>query len=1127
MKRFKSFYVLLALLLATCLMAPSAFGQSLVSGDLVGTVTDPSGAVVSNATVTLKSNGTGETRNTTSSSSGLYRFSLLSPGSYTVTVSAQGFTTASSVYTVNVGQSTVANIKMAVGASSTTVEVTGAPPLVQTDNANLSTNFNSSIIENQPNGGNDLTYIAQTAPGVTMNTGQGYGNFSAYGLPATSNLFTVNGENDMDPYLNLNNSGATNLTLGRNEVQEATVISNAYSGQYGQQAGAQINYVTKSGTNQYHGNVFYQWTGSSMDANDWFNNHTGTPRPFANNNAYGANFGGPIKKDKLFFFVDFEAVQYIVPSSEPVYVPSPTFMSQTIANLQATDPAEVARYQQLFGIYTNAKGYNGTNYAAYNGSNPASSNCGLAITIVNPALNGNCFSSYQATPALPGTEWILPFRIDWNQSEKNSFYFRARIDHGTQATLADPFSPDLSAASKQPAYDGQFGWTRVISSNMTNQFNADLSHYQAIFSQVNPSVLPFGIISTGFNLGDPSGVTGYSWDFPQGRNVTQYQFIDDLSWTKGQHNLKFGANFRRYDISDFTFSVRNNPEILIGDATGNSGTIVGDPNYSDGGVLDFYNGTALQTRQAFPSESEQPVALWGIGIYGQDEWKVAKNLTLTLALRLEKNSNPVCQNNCGSLLNNSFQNLLAAGLLSPSTPYNSIINGHNHQLYNATDAIDLAPRFGFAWSPLGPNTVFRGGFGLFDDAFPAVVGDAFMTNLPGLVNIRINGAPWGDTTTPASPYIQGATTAAAIMSGFSNGASYSSLKAALGSQFITPSYNSQTGTFHTPYYEQWSFGIQQALGNMTTLSIGYVGNHGVHIPINNEGLNAHSASFSPFPTTAPTPIFGTFEQYTSSGISNYNGITSSIAMRQSHGLSLQFSYTWSHAMDDVSNGGISATPYNNSQSFGSLVYQINPYCLKCNNYGDADYDVRNSFNGTYVYQTPFKFSNSFANAALGGWILSENFFWRSGLPLTVIDGNTSIANYGPTNTVANVLSGDGQMSCVNGNSQCLNPAAFGAANLFTSFPNQRRNQYRGPHFFDSDVTVGKNFKLTERFLFNFTTNFYNIFNHPNFANPDLNLADGTFGQPQITTAPPTGPYGSFFPGLPSGRIIQFAGKIVF
>ena len=1107
---------ILSVLVVAAVMAPSLMAQSLTTGDVTGTITDQSGAVTPNVTVTLRSVGTGQTRTTPTSATGFYRFSLVSPGSYTITAEAAGFTKAERTVSVNVGQASVADIKMAVGSTTQTVEVTTAAPLVNADNADLSTSFGSNQIQNQPNGGNDLTYIAQTAPGVTMNTGQGYGNFSANGLPATSNLFTVNGENDMDPYLNLNNSGATNLTLGKNEVQEAVVISsNAYSGQYGQQAGAQVNYVTKSGTNQYHGNVFYEWTGSSLDANDWFNNHFGTPRPFANNNQWGASLGGPIKKDKLFFFVDYEAIQYIVPSSEPVYVPTPTFITQTLNTLPAN---EVGLYSKLFNLYTNAKGYNGTNYI------PGS--CGEALPLVNAAFTpDNCFSTYQATPALPGTEWILPFRIDWNLTQKDQLYFRARIDHGTQATLADPFSPGLSAASYQPAYDGQFGWTHVFGPTVTNQFSADLSHYQAIFTQKDPSVFPYSIISTGFNLGDPGGVTSYAFDFPQGRNVTQYQFIDDFSWTKGKHSLKFGGNFRRYDITDFTFSVLNNPEVLIGDITGNASVVVGDPNYTDGGVLDFYNGTALQTRQNFPSRLTQPVALWGLGMYAQDEWKVRSNLTLTLALRFEKNSNPVCQTDCSSLLKQPFNTLLDAGQLSTSTPYNSIINGHNHQLYNATDAIDIAPRFGFAWSPTGPNTVIRGGFGIFYDAFPAVVGDSFMTNLPGLVNVRITDTQWGDTTSPDSPYLQGAASAAAIMAGFDSGASYDTLKAQLGSQFRTPGYNNQIGTFHTPYYEQWSLGFQQAIGDKTSFGLTYVGNHGVHIPIDNRGVNAFGASLG-LPAAAPTPIFTAVDQYSSSGISNYNGLTASVSQRAVYGVTFQASYTWGHALDDVSNGGIRQTPYNNSQTFGSLAWQVNPLCLTCNNYGNADYDVRNSFNASYVWQMPYKFSNSFANAAFGGWQISQNFFWRSGLPLSVVDGNTSIGNYGPTNTVANVI-GFGQQGCVNGNSQCLNANAFTSADAFGVFPNQRRNQYRGPGFFDSDFTIGKNFKLTERFMFNFTTNFYNVFNHPNFTNPDLNLADGTFGQITTTTAPPTGPYGSFFTGLPSGRIIQFAGKITF
>ena len=147
---------------------------------------------------------------------------------------------------------------------------------------------------------------------------------------------------------------------------------------------------------------------------------------------------------------------------------------------------------------------------------------------------------------------------------------------------------------------------------------------------------------------------GLTYDFPQGRNVTQYQFVDDFSWTKGKHTLKFGANFRRYDITDYTFSVLNNPEVLMADISGNG----------DGGQTDFYNGIAFQTRQRFPSRSTQPVALWGLGLYAQDEWRVSKNLKLTLALRAEKNSNPVCQTNCASLLDGAVQHLLAAGELS-------------------------------------------------------------------------------------------------------------------------------------------------------------------------------------------------------------------------------------------------------------------------------------------------------------------------------------------------------------------------------------------------------------------------------------------------------------------------------
>src|SRR5580692_4540607 len=408
---------MLFLLLLAAAIAPSLMAQSLVSGDLAGTVTDPSGAVLPNAALTVKSAATGAVRSATTDASGAYRFSLLPPGAYTVTAAADGFSKTDISVNVTVGQATIGDIKMAVGAGAQTIEVNASTPLVQADTADLSTNFTQTMIDNSPNGGNDITAIAQSAPGVTINSGQGFGNFNSYGLPSTSNLFMVNGENSMDPFLNVNASGASNLLLGKNDVQEATVVNNAYSGQYGQQAGAQVSYVTKSGTNQYHGNAEYWWTGRAMDANDYFNNLNGTSRPFANNNEWAASLGGPIKKDKTFFFVDTEGLRYIVPSTTPVFAPSPAFAAATLSNLAANAPNDVPLYTRMFNLYENAPGYNrGTPV------NDGSGGCQDFTGTAGFGAGVPCFQQYGATPALPGTEYIISGRVDYNLSDKDHLF---------------------------------------------------------------------------------------------------------------------------------------------------------------------------------------------------------------------------------------------------------------------------------------------------------------------------------------------------------------------------------------------------------------------------------------------------------------------------------------------------------------------------------------------------------------------------------------------------------------------------------------------------------------------------------------------------------------------------------
>src|SRR6266404_72772 len=309
----RTFSFLMAALLSAVFAIPAA-AQSLVSGDVTGIVSDPSGAIVPNVTTTLKNNGTGQTQTTTTNASGVYRFSFVEPGVYTVTVNAPGFQNAERTVHVVVGQATTNNVQLAVAGTSQTVEVTAEGAVIQTQNGNISTTFTPEQVALVPNPGNDLSYIVQSAPGAVMNTQAGFGNSATYGLPATSNLFTVNGMNENDPFLNLNNSGATNLLLGLNDVQEVTVVNNGYSAQYGGLAGANVNYVTKSSTNNFHGNANYFWNGSVMNANNWFNNHSvpRTSKPFSNANQWSTSLGGPIIHDKTFFFVDYEGLRVVL-----------------------------------------------------------------------------------------------------------------------------------------------------------------------------------------------------------------------------------------------------------------------------------------------------------------------------------------------------------------------------------------------------------------------------------------------------------------------------------------------------------------------------------------------------------------------------------------------------------------------------------------------------------------------------------------------------------------------------------------------------------------------------------------------------------------------------------------------
>jgi Carboxypeptidase regulatory-like domain len=1110
----KSFYLLIGLLFVTQMV----FAQSLTTGDIAGTVKDPSGGVVTGATVELKSLDTGATQKESSGGTGEYRFRLLKPGRYSVSASQTGFQKIEQSLEVTVGNVATLDLIMPVGQSTQTVEVVGAVPLINPE-PSMNTSFSPQQLSQLPAAGGDITTVAFTVPGVTVNVTGGYGNFNINGLPGTSNVFTVNGENDMDPYFNINNSGASNLTIGQNELQEATVIANPYSGQYGQLAGAQVTYTTKSGTNQFHGNAIYSWNGRAMNANDWFNNAEGVGKPFSNANQWAASIGGPIIKDKTFFFVDTEGLRFVLPNDFAETIPSPAFSAAVLANVTALHPAEASAYKTMLGLWDGAPG------AASAVPVPNSSYCsGLVLTGFNPATTP-CALTFRATPSALGSEWILAGKIDQRFGNNDTASFRYKDDQGTQPTTLDAISPNFDAISKQPSYDFQFQETHVLGARSTNQFTAALSHYVAQFQQnaaLVQSTFPYEIATSG---AVPFSTFNLQGDFPQGRNITQYQFIDDFTLTRGKNNFKFGFNFRRYDVSDHNFFY-SNPAVYFG--------------YTSNGLQNFANGVAYQYRKSLNAESDVPIAMWGLGAYAMDEIAVAPNFKLTLSLRMERNSNPVCQFNCFANMTGAANTVASFTSSNPgNVPYSSDINAGLHQAYPGVDAVLPSPRIGFSWSPGGNHkTVISGGFMLTYDNPPAGLVDDLLSNPPASVAIRVRPAAG---TLPFDP-TGGPATWAASANAFSLSKTYNQLStqlAALGAVFAQPTLNGLVGTIHAPEWLEWNFQVQRQLTNSLLLAVNYVGNSGKRLFYSNEWPNTYDEygiypGVKGVPQSLPNNNYGIVTTYQNGAVSNYEGMNVILTQRLSHSLAFHFSYTWSHNLDECSNGCLFGD--GSGVTTGS---QINPLSLRTNNYGNSDYDIRHNFSGDFVYNPTTKMGGKVMQSIVNGWQLSGKVYWRDGLPYSVTDNNDSVLGNSNVSILATPLGqGWGQMgTCGSANAftggavnPCINQNVYfnsATAPYFTEWSPQTRNQLRGPRYFNMDLNLYRNFKIAERVTFGVGAQAFNVFNHPNFANPDANYGDSTFGTIGGMVNSPTSPYGTFLGFDSSVRVVQLSGKIVF
>jgi carboxypeptidase family protein len=1128
------------LLCSTLLGVAMLWAQTTTTGELGGTVTDPSGAVVTNAAVTFKNADTGATATVKTNSTGYYKFPYLQPGNYKLEVIARGFQTVERTTIVNLGASVTTNFQLALSSGQTTVEVSGQAAAIETEDANVTANFNARSLELLPNPGNDLSAVALTSPGVVMNTAGGAmfggGNFSVNGLPATSNLFTLDGSNDNDPFFNVNNSGATNLSLGLNDVQESTVVSNGYSGSYGGLAGANVNFVSKSGTNAFHGNAIYWWNGDVLDANNYFRNQNGTPRPFVNANQFAGSIGGPIKKDKAFFFFDVEGLNLAIPAPTSVNLPTPAFQNAVIDNLNATGlAASVPFYQTMFGLYNRLSQAGGQQLGAGTDPNNGATTgggCSDVSPSTSPAFaafaTAPCAVKIQAGLQAHTHDRLFVGRYDQNFGLNDKLFIRVEKEHGLQASYTDPIDPAFNAISDQPQWQSQLSETHTFGADKMNDFKASLLWYSAGFTMQNPQgeiaalpITPSSTATVELNDGSLSALNALGFLFPQGRNITQYQVVDDFSWVRGRHNFKVGANFRRDDISDYNATVENTPVVV--DFT------LGD--FANGGA-----GGANLIAQTFPTNKDVPIALYQLGLYAADDVRVSSSLKLTLSLRMDHLSNPVCQDNCfqrfapGEFANNT------------SAPVNQAIQSGLNTAFPSVTSWVAQPKIGFAWSPRGSQkTVIRGGIGIFSDALPTGAIDSFVQNAP--LDPGFN--TFGGYISPAQTGNLGTCTGSCTLYQLSSAAD-ASFRANYASGGAVSAFNFTNATaVKVPTYYKWSLEVQQSLGWNTTLSTMYVGNHGSHEEISNSALNAYSPTpFADLPTTIPDGRFGEVTQVQNVANSNYAGLTMTLNHGFRGGLQFQSSYTWSHALDDISNNSLSPFGLNTTGLYADVVLPQDPQNIGKYNYGNSDYDIRHSFLMSYVWSDAFRHLTSAGpNALMKGWTFSGTIITHTGLPFTVYSSNVTSdlqqTNYGGgTQYVFADVSGPSTSSCgasaalVTSSGLASDPCLLASnfADPTDNWGQQRRNQYRGPNYFDTDFAVEKAFGLPkwESAHFSVGARFFNLFNHPNFGFPVMNLDNtSNFGQILQTTGSPTSIYGSGLGADSSPRIIQLQAKFVF
>jgi hypothetical protein len=1150
---------LVFLVVAIAILSAEASGQGETTSAIQGQATDVTGAVVRGATVTITSRDTGSKRSAKTDEAGRFNFPQLKPGAYTVTVEAQGFQPreADNVFS-GLGQKQTVNFILRVARSNETVEVSSEAPIINPSNANTSTTIDTPALEDLPNPGGDLTYPLQFASGALINTAgsgndfvggtNGYGNVEFNGLPALSNGYIVDGLETNDPLTNLNSGLSTNLVLGLNSISEVTVNTLSYSVDQGRYGASQVNYVTKSGTNKFHGNLYELWNGSMLNAADYFTNATpGNHKPRSNVNHFGGSLGGPILHDKLFFFFDSEWVRIALPIVTRTTVPTPAFQQYVLQQLPlggtdsvtgstyAPAPQLVPFYQKMFSLYGKTSGVP----LAVLGC-PFNSDVTLASG-ATPSGNG-CANRQSISHSSDDHEQVQTARIDYNINTNNTAWLRFQADTGVQAAYTDPINALFNSISPQPLYSFAAGYTHVFSQNLVNYFNPAFSWYESLFAPIDfqKTLSAFPIVLQGGGANAPfTTIGGLDNTWLQGRRASRFFINDNLAWSRGSHEIRVGTNVRIFRLNDYDFGVGTVPLVT----------------YTD--LPQFVYGVASTATRTFSNNQNEPFNFLNLDLYAQDTWKLTPKLTWTVGIRDTLNSNPLNPHDQVARLRGSFDSISH----DVNQPLNAAIQTHLGNLFSSTPLVILQPRTAIAWQ-FEPKTVLRTGFGLFSDILPGTVADLVGMNPPYGQTFQggLLGTVGGAAIAPGVPNSAVDATVAAdqrFSSGFAKGQLSCASPLANAANCMPPVAIAAVpnGTLHAPYFMEWSLAIEHQFGTTASMQAQYVGTRAVNQPYLTQ-VNGYQTvcqgCFAPFPYLRPTdPRFGAVTQFSTGANSHYNGLQLTAMKRMSHGLQGQVNYTWSHCLDTVSNGGFLQF------SAGGILSPLPGKLAR--DYGACDYDIRHNLTGQYVYQLPIKMQSHSLGYVVNGWQLSGTVFWHTGIPFSVLstpysaNGQGIVQGSGPQ--FANVAPGvplyeHHPLAGVTqpGTIQWLNPDAVvsavdpstgacygGDSPQNCQFGNLGRNALRGPSFVWNDFYLTKWFPVTEHIKMRLDAQFFNVFNHPNFGIPSTVLAgipgkpstQTGFGALTYTTSPPTGLLGVGLGGDSSPRMIALQLRLEF